>query len=145
MLRSDRRDDRHRTQNFPVSIKGVLLAEGRVVLLKNERDEWELPGGKLEKDETPEACLACEILEELNVRVEVGPLLDAWVYRISGSGDVLIVKYSCSSVDFAALECSEEHSALETFDVEALEDIVIPDGYRRAIRAWVELSGGVRA
>ena len=29
--------------NFPVSIKGVLVEAGRVVLLENERDEWELP------------------------------------------------------------------------------------------------------
>lgn len=38
----------------PVSIKGVVLHEGAVLLLKNERDEWELPGGKLERGETPE-------------------------------------------------------------------------------------------
>src|SRR5262245_5779312 len=28
---------------FPVSIKGVVINAGKVVLLKNERDEWELP------------------------------------------------------------------------------------------------------
>lgn len=78
MLRSDLRDNRQVAQGFPVSVKGVLLAEGRVILLKNERDEWELPGGKLEEDETLEACLAREILEVLNVRVEVGPILGAW-------------------------------------------------------------------
>lgn len=38
----------HRTSaaeiRFPVSVKGVLLAEGGVVLLENEREEWDLPG-----------------------------------------------------------------------------------------------------
>jgi 8-oxo-dGTP pyrophosphatase MutT (NUDIX family) len=38
--------------NFPVSIKGVLVEAGRVVLLENERDEWELPGGRLEPRES---------------------------------------------------------------------------------------------
>lgn len=34
---------------FPVSIKGVLQSpEGLVVLMLNERDEWELPGGRIE-------------------------------------------------------------------------------------------------
>lgn len=33
---------------FPVSVKGVIYHNGKVVLLKNERDEWELSGGKLE-------------------------------------------------------------------------------------------------
>ena len=33
---------------------------------------WELPGGKLEPDETPEVCLARELMEEFGVVVRVG-------------------------------------------------------------------------
>jgi len=51
--------------SFPVSIKGVLLEAGRVVLLENEREEWELPGGRLETGEDPMACLVREFAEEL--------------------------------------------------------------------------------
>ena len=36
----------------------------RVALLRNERGEWELPGGKLERGESPEHCLVREIQEE---------------------------------------------------------------------------------
>lgn len=42
---------------FPVSVKGVLLEDDQVVLLLNERDQWELPGGRLERGEDPVACL----------------------------------------------------------------------------------------
>ena len=38
---------------FPVSVKGVAVQSGRVLLLENERNEWELPGGKLELREEP--------------------------------------------------------------------------------------------
>ena len=51
-------------QAVPVSIKGVIVRDRRVLLLKNERDEWELPGGRIEPGETPEECLAREITEE---------------------------------------------------------------------------------
>jgi hypothetical protein len=33
------------TRAFPVSVKGVAVQGGKVLLLRNERDEWELPGG----------------------------------------------------------------------------------------------------
>jgi ADP-ribose pyrophosphatase YjhB (NUDIX family) len=49
---------------YPVSVKGVVAHDGRVLLLKNDRSEWELPGGRLELGETPEECVAREIEEE---------------------------------------------------------------------------------
>jgi hypothetical protein len=30
---------------FPVSVEGVAIQDGRVLLLENERAEWELPAG----------------------------------------------------------------------------------------------------
>ena len=55
---------------YPVSVKGVLLTpDGDVVLLLNERDEWELPGGRIELGESSTECLAREIREELGAGV----------------------------------------------------------------------------
>ena len=36
---------------WPVSVKGVLGREGRVVVLRNRREEWELPGGRLDRSD----------------------------------------------------------------------------------------------
>ncbi len=63
----------HQPQLFPVSVKGVVIRDGRVLLLRNERDEWELPGGKLELGEDPESCVAREITEEVGWAITTGP------------------------------------------------------------------------
>ena len=86
--------DEH-AEKFPVSVKGVVFVDSRVLLLRNERDEWELPGGKLEAGEAPEACCEREILEETSLKVVVGALVDAWVYQLGSDIRVLILTYGC--------------------------------------------------
>jgi 8-oxo-dGTP pyrophosphatase MutT (NUDIX family) len=114
----------------------VILADKKVVLLRNERREWELPGGRLEAGESPEACVAREIFEELNLHVEVGPLLDAWIYEPIPGRNVLVLAYGCVARDLDAVNHSEEHSAVETFGLDELEKIPLPAGYAPSIWAW---------
>jgi len=33
--------------------------------------KWEFPGGKIDSDETPEACISRELMEELNIEVQI--------------------------------------------------------------------------
>lgn len=60
---SDRGGPVHAERGFPVSVKGVVVSLGRVLLLRNDRDEWELPGGRIEPGETPEQFVVREIAE----------------------------------------------------------------------------------
>jgi mutator protein MutT len=121
---------------YPVSIKGVLLVDGRVVLLRNERDEWELPGGKLDPGEQPETCIVREIEEELGLAVECAAILDSWVYEIRAGTIVLIVTYGCWLHGAADIRISHEHKAVGLFALSEIDALPMPEGYRRSIRAW---------
>jgi 8-oxo-dGTP pyrophosphatase MutT (NUDIX family) len=126
---------------FPVSIKGVLYEGRRVVLLENERSEWELPGGRLEPRETSESCLAREVAEELGVTVEVGPLLDCWVYEVFPKREVVIVTYGLHRCDEGDVRVSEEHRRIGLFSLDQIDGIPLPRGYHRAVRAWADRIG----
>ncbi len=121
---------------FPVSAKGVLLGEDGVVLLQNERGEWELPGGKLEIGESPEECLAREIREELDLEAEIGPLLDAFVYDVLPGVRVLVLAYGCFVGNVRAVSHSAEHSDVGIFGLDELGLIELPEGYARSVRSW---------
>jgi 8-oxo-dGTP pyrophosphatase MutT (NUDIX family) len=131
---------------WPVSIKGVVLIGGCVVLLKNERAEWELPGGRLEHGEEPQACLAREIAEELSLTVEFGPLIDCWRYPVLPGKEVLIVTYGCRPLAGGRPELSHEHSAVGLFHPSEVGALPMPEGYRRAIGLWTgSIAAGLEA
>ena len=121
---------------FPVSIKGVVFRDDRAILLRNERDEWELPGGKLEPHEAPADCCAREILEELALPVSVDRLLDCWVYDILGKVKVLIVTYGCTLASATPITISSEHKEVGLFRVPELDALPMPEGYRDSVRRW---------
>jgi 8-oxo-dGTP pyrophosphatase MutT (NUDIX family) len=123
---------------FPVSVKGVVVREGRVLLLKNERDEWELPGGKLDLGENPRDCVAREIAEEVGWRVTTGPVLDTWLYHIRPGVDVLIVSYGCHVSTDALPVVSHEHKEVGLFPCEEVAKLPMPDGYKASIAAWYD-------
>lgn len=114
----------------------MILDRGRVVLLWNERAEWELPGGRLEAGETPQVCVAREFMEELNLNVRVGPLLDAWVFEVLPGFRVLVLAYGCFVDEFTGLAFSVEHSDIGVFGLDELGGIALPNGYARVVRAW---------
>ena len=134
MLTNPPRDNE--AQQFPISVKGVVIRDGKVVLLRNERDEWELPGGKLELSESPERCLARELEEELGLAIEPESILDSWIYTIVPGVNVLVLTYGCleSSLDEAVL--SDEHKELRWFPLAEIDSLRMPEGYKTSIRSW---------
>ena len=121
---------------FPVSVKGVVIRGGKVILLRNERDEWELPGGKLELSESPERCLAREMAEELQLAIEPEGILDSWIYSIAPGVHVLVLTYGCSESSQAEAVLSDEHKELRWFPLGEVDSLRMPEGYKASITSW---------
>ncbi len=119
----------NKAYRFPVSVKGIVYQDGKVVLLKNERDEWELPGGKLELGEAPEFCVVREI------------------DHIYEGVDVLILTYGCYPTPFSAVTHSPEHKAVGLFNPEEVKTLRMPEGYKKSIQSWLNYldNAGIRS
>lgn len=124
---------------FAISIKGVVVDSfDQVLLLKNERDEWELPGGRIEIGESPEECVAREIAEETQWKVTAGPILDTWMYYIdSVERHVFIATYGCHPQSDTDPVLSIEHKEIGLFKASEVGHLRMPEGYRRSIAAWL--------
>ena len=137
-------DENHPDDNspyrFPISVKGILFIDDKVTLLKNERDEWELPGGKLEPGESAEACVVREIEEELGVRATTSRLADTWVYHVREGVVVFIVTFGCPMQRGTRVTHSPEHKAVGLFSLIEIDGLKMPEGYKRSIRTWTDMN-----
>lgn len=130
----------------PVSVKGIVFEGQKVWLRKNERNEWELPGGKMDEGEQPDEAVTRELKEELGFITEAVDLVDSYLYVIKVSEDenrgVLVVSYLCNLIaktgDFELIGEAGQ-AKFELFDIEELDKISIPDFYRKAIRKAFKL------
>ena len=129
----------------PVSVKGVLVHGDRVLLLLNERDEWDLPGGRPDPGETFAAALAREVREETGLSAEVGAPLDEHLFEVLPGRFVRIVPFACHLVGDGRVtpgDVTLSHEHLDTHwlpladlagDGEAVAGHRLPSCYRAAI------------
>lgn len=130
----------HTPYLVPISVKGIVIEDGKVWLRKNERDEWELPGGKIDPGEQPEETVLRELSEELGFTAEVADIIDAHMYTVQKSIDeslgVLVVCYSCTVLDKSGeFELAGEagESEFKEFPLSEVASLNMPVFYKRAI------------
>jgi len=92
---------------------GIVIRDGRVLVAKRHHRShggslWEFPGGKMESDEDPKACLKRELSEELDIGVKVGEILEV-VYHRYDRYPILLLGYLCELKEGIpkALGCQE--------------------------------------
>jgi len=129
-------------KRFFVGVKAVIVRDGKVLLLRHAtKDFWDMPGGRIDDDETIEQALRRELCEELPSHREpqIGRLLNA--YRVPGSiqddlGLVLLF-YRVDATFDGEMTLSDEHSdyAWVTLD-EAL--VRGSDGIQSTVRRLLE-------
>ncbi len=129
-----------KSYQVPISVKGVVFDENLVWLRKNERNEWELPGGKIEEGEQPVETVTRELREELGFEVDVIKVIHVWIYKIQKSQDessgVLVLSYLCrllSKTGTFEIEGEAGRTEFKGFNLDEIEKLNMPKFYKDAI------------
>ncbi len=99
---------------FFVAVKGLIFWERRFLIVKRsemargEANLWELPGGRLEFMETPEAALIREIKEEAGIDVSIIKLLSSWIFSREQNSQIVGLTFLCDS-QCGNIQLSREH------------------------------------
>lgn len=75
----------------------LLVDQGKLLIAQRGwgdalEGKWEFPGGKIEPGETPENCLAREMLEEFNLQIIVGDFYAKSIYTYP-KGQIALLAY----------------------------------------------------
>jgi 8-oxo-dGTP pyrophosphatase MutT (NUDIX family) len=126
----------------PVSVKGIVIRDGCVLLLGNERGEWDLPGGRPDPAEDHRAALRREVREEAGLEVEVGAALEEHLFEVLPGRFVRILPFACHLVGAGDVVLSHEHQEMRWQPLAELSDTIagrpLPAGYLRSIRQVTE-------
>ena len=113
-----------------VAACALIDVDGRVLIAKRPHGKqlaglWEFPGGKVEKGETPEACLIRELDEELGIEVNEACLAPfVFASHLYETFHMLMPLYLCRR--WTGMVQAKEHEALAWVRPEKLSDYPMP-------------------
>ena len=98
-----------------VGVKILIERDGTYLFLRRSRDfkpgpqKWDIPGGRIEIDETLEAALAREVLEETSLSFQPPIKLLAAQDIFAPAKDIHVVRLTYSGTALGDVKISDEH------------------------------------
>ena len=119
---------------FPVSVKALIFDNRRILILKNDKGDWDLPGGKIENsDKNIEHRLKKEVFEETQLELKIFNLISSSVINYSGT-KVIILVFKCEIIGNSAVNLSHEHSKFLFADLKSIDSYHLPTWIKDALK-----------
>lgn len=96
--------------------------------------QWEFPGGKIERNESPEEALTRELQEELGIEAEIGQLKLASTHSYGDTGIVLLFY---EVLFWKGEPKTVHHMELRWISPEELRTLAIPDANKKIIERLI--------
>ena len=124
------------SDKFPVSVKAIIIDDNKVLCLKNERNEWDLAGGKINFNEDIEESLKREVKEETNLNINNFNILQP-VNLIFNDVSVIVLIYSVNISCDSPIIISYEHSEYNFFSKSEVMNLNLPQYYKNLIEGLI--------
>ncbi len=122
-------------------VTALIRRQGKVLV--GQRPEgaslagtWEFPGGKIELGESPEEALARELLEELGIDAEIGPLKFAASHTYGKTGILFLffeVKYWKGQIK------TQQHLELKWVTAKELNQLELPEANSKFLQKILDV------
>lgn len=100
------------------------------------RGFWYLPAGYVDADESPEAAVQREVLEETGLRVTVENLAGIYYFDDDPRGNGILLVYNCAVIG-GVLSTSVETDSVRFFSSDQMPEQIAGAGHADAIREWL--------
>ncbi len=121
---------------FPVSAKAIIIDNNRVLCLKNEREEWDFPGGKIDFNEGIEKCLKREVKEEVNLGIKNLNILKPFNLKFNDV-PVIVLVYSADISCESPIDISYEHAEYNFFSKSEIMNLNMLQDYKDLIAGMI--------
>ena len=125
------------SDKFPISIKAIIIDNNKFLCLKNERNEWDFPGGKINFNEGIKECLIREVKEETNLSINNLNILKPLNLKFNNV-PVFVLLYSATISCDSPLTISYEHSEYNFFSKSELKNLNMHQDYKYIIETLVD-------
>src|SRR3989338_2351556 len=116
-----------------IGVKAIIEKDNKILLLKRSekydhlKDQWDIPGGRINFGEEPEEGLKREIEEETGLELEeIKQILDASTVFKNEERHIVRITYLCT-VKEGTHKTSHEHTHIEWVLKEKLKELGIED------------------
>ena len=120
----------------PVSAKAVVLSDGKILVLRQQNGNWDLPGGKVNDNESVTEALVREVWEETRLAVVPVDLLTSSMKPRPHAEDLLVMSYLCEireQTEELVVQLSDEHVAYQLIELSEALTLPMHQHYARAL------------
>ena len=131
-------------QNFHIAVKAVIVKDGKALVLKegSRFKGYDLPGGKIDENESIEEAIKRELHEELGLKeFKMGDLVNVYErtdYKKEGIS-LMLIFYKLATGDFEII-LSEEHTEYKWISKQDVLEMAAKNMFRNdGVKAALEM------